>query len=218
VFIDLSKELIPSFDESTFTLVSNELKLVGRPAVFDVSNKVFKDQFSSCFIENFGDDFVIFDHISLPEIEKNQVIEFDFDLQLEQELFPVSWLHGFTFKLKENGVGFSILLEVSFVLIIDVVGSQSIWEFIHLLKNLVKGILDFLVHVSGERCLINLVDGLPNLMDFAPNTFQQSLVFNKTLKSLGVSKLHIQKLLGFADSNPFRVACLDLFPNDVELV
>jgi len=84
VLINLGEEVIPAFDQPTFVLISDELKLVFGPTVLDASDELLEDQLAPRLIQDSCHDLVVLDKISLPEIVENQVIEFDFDFQLGQ--------------------------------------------------------------------------------------------------------------------------------------
>ena len=84
MLINLLKELVPAFDQPTFVLISDELKLVFGPTVLDASDELLEDQLTPCLIQDSCHDLLVLNKIGLPEIVENQVIEFDFDFQLGQ--------------------------------------------------------------------------------------------------------------------------------------
>jgi hypothetical protein len=123
VLINLCEQIIPTSDESTLALISNEFKLIFGPAVFNASDKLFKNHFTPSFGKDFVENLVVLDQVSLPKVQECEVLEVDFDFQLGQQVFPMARFHSLRLKFKENVVYFSVLLELRLVLIIDVMRS-----------------------------------------------------------------------------------------------
>jgi hypothetical protein len=72
----------------------------------------------------------------MPKVSKGQIAKVYLDSQLGQKLFPVPRFHCFTFELWEGlSVDFSVLLELGFVLIVDIVGTEPVRESPHSLKH-----------------------------------------------------------------------------------
>ena len=119
MLINLRKQVIPTFDQSAFVLVSNQFYFIFGPAVLDVFKKLFKNKLTSCFTENFHNNFIVFYQVCLPEIIQDDIIELYFYFELDQHLLPMAWLHRFALKFEEHGIRLSVFLEKSFVFIIN---------------------------------------------------------------------------------------------------
>jgi hypothetical protein len=96
--------------------------------------------------------------------------------------------------------------------------SQSIWESVHLLKDLIESFFYLLVDIGCESGFIDDVDCLPNFVNFTPDALEELMVFDKVLKTKRISKLHIQELFGFANPDPFSIGGRNLLANYIELI
>jgi hypothetical protein len=79
VFIDLGKEILPSFDESAFALIPDQFELILCPAILDASDELLQDHFSSCLAQDFSHHLLILHEIRLPKVVESEVIEFHLD-------------------------------------------------------------------------------------------------------------------------------------------
>lgn len=191
MFINLSEQLVPTADQAALVGVSDELKFVFGPALFNASKELVKDEFTASLVQNICDDFVVLDEVGLPQIVEDEIVEFDLNPHLGEKLLPVARLHGLALQLQVKTIDFSVLLEESLVLIVDVVCSQLIREVIHHLEQVVQCLLNLLMHVSGQWNLVDLIDVGPHLVNFGPHVLQQLVILDNGLQTQWIPQLHV---------------------------
>ena len=81
----------------------------------------------------------------------------------------MTWLHSLALQLEEGGINLPVLLQLGLVCVVHVVRAQSVGEGVHLLQDGVKSFLYLPMDVGRERGLIDHVNGLPYLVNLAPD-------------------------------------------------
>lgn len=172
MFINLGEEIIPTSDQSALVLVSNQFEITFGPSLLDSSEELFKNQFSTSLSHDCIHFDSVFDEIGLPKIVKSKILKLDLDVQFREEHSPVTGFHGIALEFLEDIVDFFVFLDKCFVLIVDIMRSESIWELVHLFQKTVQLILYLFVNVGRKWDLVDVFNWFPNLIYCGPNAFE----------------------------------------------
>ena len=151
------------------TLIST---IVGETLSRSYLATLFKNQFSTSLSHDCIHFDSVFDEIGLPKIVKSKILKLDLDVQFREEHSPVTGFHGIALEFLEDIVDFFVFLDKCFVLIVDIMRSESIWELVHLFQKTVQLILYLFVNVGRKWDLVDVFNWFPNLIYCGPNAFE----------------------------------------------
>jgi hypothetical protein len=140
------------------------------------------------------------------------------DLELGKKILPMLGLDRVISQVSKRIIDLLVVLELSHVCLVHLVSSHAVWKLLHFIHLGVKGVFHRSVNIDLEWSLVNLINHFPNVGHGGPYLEQVGLVFLKIVELVWISKLHIEKLLGFADTCKLSLGCLDLLSQYGELI